>query len=317
MSDLPAGAGDGREVEVPVPPEADGLRLDRFLAERAELGLSRSRLQQLIRERRVLVDGRPARPAEAVRGGSRVWVQVPPPEPMAAAPEPIPLDVVYEDPDLLVIHKPRGMVVHPAPGHRSGTLVNALLAHCRDLAGVGGALRPGLVHRLDRDTTGLLVVAKTEPAYRHLAGQLKRREMERRYLALVHGVPPAEGTVDAPIGRDPRRRIRMAVVPDGRPARTHFRVLEAFGDRYALVEARLETGRTHQIRVHLAAIGHPVVGDPLYGGRDRTLGLAGQALHAYRLAFTHPRTGERMTFEVPPPADMAAALERLRRGERP
>lgn len=309
--------GTGQELELWVPPAAAGMRLDRFLAERAELGLSRSRIQQLIREGRVRVDGRPARPSQPVRPGSRVWVQVPPPEPLEAVPEAIPLDVVYEDADLLVICKPRGMVVHPAPGHRSGTLVNALLVHCRDLAGIGGALRPGLVHRLDRDTTGLLVVAKTEHAYRHLAAQLKRREMERRYLALVRGVPPPEGTVDAPIGRDPRRRVRMAVVPDGRPARTHFRVLEAFGDRYALLEARLETGRTHQIRVHLASIGHPVAGDPLYGGRAGELGLAGQALHAYRLAFTHPRSGERLAFEAPLPADFAAALERLRRGERP
>lgn len=298
-----------------VPDDAGGLRLDRFLAERAGLGLSRSRVQQLIRAGRVHVDGRPARASQPVRPGSTIAVELPPPEPVAAEPEAIPLDVVYEDEDLLVVNKPRGMVVHPAPGHRTGTLVNALLHHCRDLTGIGGALRPGIVHRLDRDTTGLLVVAKGEMAYRSLAAQLRRREVERRYLALVHGVPPPEGTVDAPIGRDPRRRTRMAVVPGGRPARTHFRVREAFGDAFALLEVRLETGRTHQIRVHLSAIGHPVVGDPVYGPRRRWPGLGGQALHAYRLEFTHPRTGQRMAFEVPPPPDMEALLQRLRRGE--
>lgn len=308
------GAG---EAELTVPPDAEGVRLDRFLAERAGLDLSRSRLQRLIREGRVEVEGRPARPSQPVRAGSRIRVRVPPPEPAAVAPQPIPLDVVYEDADLLVVVKPRGMVVHPAPGHPAGTLVNALLARCPDLAGVGGVQRPGLVHRLDRDTTGLLVVAKTDRAHRDLTAQLRRRELERRYLALVRGVPPAAGTVDAPVGRDPHRRVRMAVVPDGRPARTHFRLLEAFRERYALLEVRLETGRTHQIRVHLAAIGHPVAGDPLYGGRRGELGLQGQALHAYRLALVHPRTGEHLCFEAPPPPDLASALARLRRGETP
>ncbi len=326
----PEGA---RQLAVAVPEEARGERLDRFLAGLPDLGLTRARVQRLIERQLVLVEGRPARAAQRVRPGERVEVVVPPPQPLEARPEEIPLDVVYEDADLLVINKPRGLVVHPAPGHPGGTLVNALLARCPGLRAAGwstpaqGAdgtwgevIRPGIVHRLDKDTTGLLVVAKTPEAHLSLSRQLKERQVRREYLALVRGQPPDEGTVDAPIGRHPVHRQRMAVVAGGRPARTHYRVLERFpppggeGRRsgYALLAVRLETGRTHQIRVHLAHAGHPVAGDPVYGGRRGELGLEGQALHAARLAFVHPRTGEPVEFSAPPPPDLAAALATLR-----
>lgn len=312
---------------VAVPEEACGERLDRFLSSRPELGLTRSHVQRLIERDLVRVDGRPARASRRLRGGERVEVVRPDPEPVSARPEPIPLNVVYEDADLLVVNKPRGLVVHPAPGHAGGTLVNALLARCPDLEAINDALRPGIVHRLDKDTTGLLVVAKTPAAHLALARQLRERRVRREYLALVRGQPPDEGTVDAPIGRHPVHRKRMAVVAGGRPAVTHYRVLERFPDPggaagrgprggYALLLVRLETGRTHQIRVHLAHAGHPVAGDPVYGGgrrgRPGELGLEGQALHAARLAFVHPRTGVPVAFEAPPPADLAAALARLR-----
>lgn len=232
-------------------------------------------------------------------------------------PEEIPLDIVYEDADLVVVNKPRGMVVHPAAGNYRGTLVNALLNHCRDLSGINRALRPGIVHRLDKDTTGLLVVAKNDTAHLDLACQIKERRVKRQYLALVHGHPPQEGTVDAPIGRHPVHRKKMAVEPrHGRPAVTHFRVLERYPG-YALVEARLETGRTHQVRVHMAYIGHPLLGDPVYAPRRPRLGLAGQALHACTLGFRHPRTGEYLEFRAPLPRDFEEVLEHLRDKPRP
>lgn len=305
-------------------------RLDRYLAGRADLGLSRSRLQHLMATGRVRVEGVPARAAQRVRPGQVVEVSLPPPEEPQAVPEPLPLEVVYEDEDLIVVNKPRGLVVHPAPGHGRGTLVNALLARCRDLATVGDRLRPGIVHRLDKDTTGLLVVAKNERSLHALARQVAERTMVREYLALVHGQPPDEGRVEAPVGRHPVHRQRMAVVapPRGRPALTLFRVLERFparggaarfsvpgagrGGGYCLVLARLQTGRTHQIRVHLAHLGFPVAGDRLYGPRANPLRLEGQALHAWRLSLVHPRTGQSLTWESPPPADFARALALLR-----
>ncbi len=328
-----------------VPQEAAGTRLDQFLAGRPDLALTRSHASKLIREGLVTVDGlAPAKAGIRLRPGQRVAVTLPDPEPLEARPEAIPLDVVYEDADVVVINKHRGMVVHPAPGHGGGTLVNALLAHIPAMAaewdtppernpGVAGSgvVRPGIVHRLDRDTTGLLVVAKNAAAHLSLARQLKDRTMRREYLALVHGQPPDEGVVDAPIGRHPVERKRMAVVEGGRRAVTRYRVLERFpcegaaarcavpgaarGAGYSLLAVALETGRTHQIRVHLAHIGHPVAGDPVYGPRRNPLGLAGQALHARRLGFVHPRTGEALEFMAPPPADLAAAIDRLR-GER-
>ncbi len=317
-----------------VPPEASGRRLDVFLAGEAGLGLSRSRVQSLIERGSVRLEGRPVRAAHRVRAGERIEVALPEPEPAAARPEAIPLGVIHEDTDLLVINKPRGMVVHPAPGHSGGTLVNAVLAHCPDLSAINDVVRPGIVHRLDKDTTGLIVVAKNAEAHRSLTRQLKERTVRREYLALVHGQPEESGTVEAPIGRHPADRKRMAVVERGRPAVTRYRVVERFpapagrapgggggrGGGYALLSVRLETGRTHQIRVHMAHIGHPVAGDPVYGAGPRGkreapdcfLGLEGQALHAAKLAFIHPRTGEPAEFSAPPPGDFAAALTRLR-----
>jgi 23S rRNA pseudouridine1911/1915/1917 synthase len=268
------GARNASEHRFIVSAEAAGQRLDRYLAERLPQ-LSRTRVQALIESGHVR-SGRPhlptsdlvtARPAAKVHAGDEIVVAVPEPVTIGLQAEAIPLDVVYEDPDLLVVDKPARLVVHPAPGHRAGTLVNALLARCPDLAGIGGEVRPGIVHRLDKDTSGLIVVAKHERAHRFLSAQLKARQMDKRYLALVDGAPSAgSGTIDAPIGRHPQRRPQMAVRAGGRPARTHFRVLRRY-PRHALLECRPVTGRTHQIRVHLAAIGCPIVGDRVCGQR--------------------------------------------------
>ncbi|MBI4276995.1 MAG: RluA family pseudouridine synthase [Armatimonadetes bacterium] len=290
-----------------------GVRLDAYLAARLHT-FSRSRLQALIAGGLVAVNGTVRRASRRVRPGDVISVTVPPPEPSDLTPEPLALDVIYEDGDILVIHKPAGLTVHPGAGRPGGTLVNAIIARNPDLRGVGGVLRPGIVHRLDKDTSGLLVVAKHDAALRALQAQIAARSVSRRYLALVHGtVAPEQGMVDAPIGRHPVHRKRRAVVPGGRRAVTHYRVLERFGE-YTLIEASLETGRTHQIRVHMAHIGHPVAGDPVYGWRRNAVGLERQALHAYRLAFDHPGTGERVGFEAPLPEDLTAALERLRTG---
>ncbi|MDR7423082.1 MAG: RluA family pseudouridine synthase [Armatimonadota bacterium] len=298
---------------------AAGRRLDRFLAERLP-ELSRARLQALIASGHAVVelpDGRRltrVRAAHRLRAGERVRIEVPPSQPAALVPEPIPLAIVYEDAELLVIDKPAGLTVHPGAGHHTGTLVHAVLAHCPDLPGVGGEQRPGIVHRLDKDTSGLLVVAKTEAALRALQAQIRAREMRREYLALVWGRLDGEGTIDAPIGRDPRHRTRMAVNPRGRRAVTGYRAVEHFA-RVTLLALRLASGRTHQIRVHCAAIGHPVVGDPTYGRRPNPWGLQRQALHAARLAFRHPTGGALLAFTSPLPEDIAGALGRLRAGE--
>jgi len=294
--------------------EAAGTRLDVFLAKIAELRLSRSQVQQLIRDGRVRVDGRPAKPSLRLAAGAEVEVILPPPAPPDLRPEAMPLNIVYEDEHLVVLDKPAGLVVHPAPGHPGGTLVNALLAHCgSELAGIGGVLRPGIVHRLDKDTSGLMVVAKSEAAHRGLSAAIKARKVERAYLALAFGeLKPDVSTVDAPIGRHPVQRKKMAVVErGGRPARTRLRVLERFPG-YTYLEATLETGRTHQIRVHLAFIGHPVVGDPVYGRRQGNLGLNRQFLHAARLSFTHPVSGKELSFSSSLPQDLALVLARLR-----
>jgi len=282
-----------------------GERLDRFLAARCP-DLSRSRIQQLIESGHVAVNGHAAKAAHRLKSGDVVAVTVPPPQPAPGlSPEDIPLTVVYEDADLLVVDKPAGLTVHPAPGHPSGTLVNALLARVPDLGGVGGELRPGIVHRLDKDTSGLIVVAKHERALRHLQAQFKARQVRKAYLALVHRrVQPAEGVIDAPIARDPRNRKRMAVVADGRAAVTRYRVVRYLPD-YTLVEAEPATGRTHQIRVHFAHIGHPLAGDPLYGGLTKL--VARQFLHAHRLTFRLP-SGEERTFSSPLPEDLEQAL---------
>jgi len=289
----------------------EDVRLDTFLTAHLRAH-SRSHIKALIETGHITVDGGTAKPALHLRRGQRVEVVVPPPPPATVAPEDISLPVVFEDEHLLVINKPPALTVHPGAGRPSGTLVNAVLARVPGLARVGSRQRPGIVHRLDKDTTGLLVVAKTSVAYASLSSQVARRTVNRTYLALVHGVlPHEERTITAPIGRHPRHRTRMAVVPRGREAITRYRVLERLA-RYTLVEAHLVTGRTHQIRVHFAHIGHPVAGDPVYAGRPDELGIGRQALHAHRLQFVHPASGKEMAFEAPPPADFAAAVERAR-----
>ena len=286
--------------------------------------LSRTQVQRLIQEGRATTAHGPLAASYRVREGETIALHVPPPRPSELAAEPLALDILHEDDDLLVIDKPAGLVVHPAPGHPSGTLVNALLYHCQSLSGIGGEARPGIIHRLDKDTSGLLLVAKHDRSHRHLAAQLKTRKLQRRYQALVHGAMPAqEGTIDAPVGRHPTQRKKMAVVAHGgRAARTHYRVLEAWG-ALSLLELALETGRTHQIRVHLASLGHPVLGDATYGpGGRRWPGRPAleqamrafprQALHAAQVRFRHPTRGDCMTFSSPVPTDMAALLAQLR-----
>ena len=298
-------------------PELAGVRLDQAVA-RLESALSRSYAQELIAEGHVRVNDRPAKASLHLKTGDRVTVEIPPATPIALTAEPIPLTVVYEDADVLVIDKPAGLVVHPAPGHAGGTLVNALLAHTADLS-LHGDIRPGIVHRLDKDTSGLLVVAKHDTAHAALVRQHQARTMRKEYLALVLGTPaPAGGLIDAPIGRHPRERKRQAVIPEGRPARTHYTTERAYG-HLTLVRARLETGRTHQIRVHFAFIGHPIIGDPVYGQRAtreaHALGLTRQFLHATRLGFHLPGSGAWREFESPLPPDLAAALARLEAGD--
>jgi 23S rRNA pseudouridine1911/1915/1917 synthase len=308
---LPAPAPDPEEGDLYlVGVDEAGQRLDQFC--QAQVAhVSRARVQAWIAEGAVRLNGGAAKAAARLRVGDRVLVLTPPdPDPLDVAPEPIPLDVVFEDADLLVLNKPVGMVVHPAPGHTHGTLVNALLHHCRgSLSGIGGVARPGIVHRLDKDTSGLMVVAKSDRAHRDLARQIAAKEAQRRYWAVVGGhLPASTGRVDAPIARHPTARQKMAVVPGGRHAATRWTVLRTYKG-YDWVLCELETGRTHQIRVHMAHLGHPVVGDPVYGG-DRSLPvkLAGQALHARELAFRHPVTGEALTFTAEPPPALGRLL---------
>lgn len=293
-------------------PEDAGLRLDAFLAQRLP-DLSRSRIQQLLEQGCILVEGKPGKKNRRLTPGERILLDLSEPAEADPEPEEIPLDILFEDADLLVINKPKGMVVHPAPGHESGTLVNALLHHCGDsLSGIGGVKRPGIVHRLDKDTSGLMLAAKTDRAHASLAAQLGDHSLHRVYAALLIGTPrPAEGVVDLPVGRHPRDRKKMAAgVPGGRSAVTHYRVLESFPG-YSYAECVLETGRTHQIRVHMASLGHPVAGDPLYGGKC-ALPLSSQCLHAREICFRHPVTGEDMTFSCPLPPEFSAVLQKLR-----
>lgn len=308
-----------------VPPEARGERLDQHLS-RTFPELSRSRIQALIDEGHVRVDGRPPKGSARARGGELIEIDVPAPVPATPEAEDLPLTILYEDKDLVVLDKAAGMVVHPAAGNWQGTLVNALLYKVKDLQGVGGELRPGLVHRLDKDTTGCLVVAKNERALTALQASFKSRDVNKLYLALVHGVPaPAEGRIETLYGRHPIHRMRFTgKVREGKRAETGYRVLETFGTSAALVEVNLLTGRTHQVRVHFAELGktgHPLLGDELYGGTRRTKDrlaaeaqalLGRQALHAWRLSFPHPRSGKLLAFEAPVPADFEGALERLR-----
>lgn len=300
------------ERELTAAPEDAGVRLDAFLAEKLP-DLSRSRVQQLLEQGCILVEGKPGKKNRRLSPGDRVLLNLPEPAEADPEPEEIPLDILFEDEDLLVINKPKGMVVHPAPGHERGTLVNALLHHCGDsLSGIGGVKRPGIVHRLDKDTSGLMLAAKTDRAHAALAVQLGDHSLHRVYAALLIGTPrPAEGIVELPVGRHPRDRKKMAAgVPGGRSAVTHYRVLESFPG-YSYAECVLETGRTHQIRVHMASLGHPVAGDPLYGGRC-ALPLTSQCLHAREIRFRHPVTGEDMTFSCPLPPEFAAVLNKLR-----
>ncbi|MGF1538150.1 MAG: RluA family pseudouridine synthase, partial [Elainellaceae cyanobacterium] len=288
-------------------------RLDRWLSQNVEL--SRSRIQALIEAGQITLNGKLVSKRQTVGEGDRVTVVIPPPQPLDAAPEAIPLDILFEDEAIVIINKPAGMVVHPAPGHPSGTLVNALLAHCPSLKGIGGVERPGIVHRLDKDTTGAIVVAKTDQAMQDLQAQIQAKTARRDYLAVVHGAPSAsDGSMNHPIGRHPIDRQRMAVVaPEkGRYALTHWHVKERLGP-YTLMHFELETGRTHQIRVHSAHIGHPVVGDPVYSsGRSLGVNLSGQALHAWRLRLSHPVTRSLIDVTAPLPKTFTTLLTVLR-----
>lgn len=273
---------------------------------------TRSQVQNWLEAGHVTVNGKSVRPSYKVMLGDAIMVTPPEPEPLNAVPEDIPIDIVYEDDDVIVVNKPQGMVVHPAPGHPHGTLVNAILYHC-DLHAINDVIRPGIVHRIDKDTSGLLMVAKSKLALDSLSAQLKEKSNVREYLAIAHGnFTEDNGTVDAPLARSPRDRKKIAVVEGGRHAVTHFTVLEQFA-HYSLIRCKLETGRTHQIRVHMASINHPLAGDPLYGP-SRTLPGNGQFLHAATLGFKHPRTGEDMLFEAPVPTIFQERLNELRRG---
>jgi 23S rRNA pseudouridine1911/1915/1917 synthase len=293
--------------------EQVNTRIDVFLAQqRAEL--SRSHIQHLIEEGSVKVNGKTTKSNYKIRQADEVVLEIPPPVALDVVPQEIPLDILYEDEHVVVINKARGMVVHPAAGNYNGTMVNALLDHCDDLSGINGVLRPGIVHRIDKDTSGVIMVAKSDQAHLSLAAQIKARTVTRKYIALVHGrIPEEKGMIDAPIARHSVDRKRMAVdVLRGKEAITKFRILERFAE-YTVVEARLKTGRTHQIRVHMAYIGYPVVGDPKYGPKKRHFDLDGQFLHAQVLGFNHPSTGEYLEFTAPLPKLLEDILELLRK----
>ncbi len=302
-----------RQVELVL--DAPGERLDRALA-LAWPEFSRSQWQQMIRDGRVMVGGAPARASLRLEGGEQVIASLPEVAETELVAEDIPLDILYEDADLLAVNKPAGMVVHPAPGHSAGTLVNAVLGYCPDLEGVGGERRPGIVHRLDRDTSGVIVVAKNDRALRRLQEQFKRRSVQKRYLALVDGlIQPPQAVIDAPVGRDPRYRQKMAVIPPGssarsRRAQTFYRLERAY-HQHSLVRAEPRTGRTHQIRVHLAFAGYPIVGDTIYGRRKPTLPLERHFLHAASLTFRRPSDDAEITVEAPLPEELAALLAAL------
>jgi 23S rRNA pseudouridine1911/1915/1917 synthase len=312
------------QITVSVPDDAEGARLDRFLVSVLPQH-SRSQIQRLIKDGHVRVGAREAKANQPVKTGQEIAIDVPAPADAAPQPEALPLPIVYQDRDLIVVDKPAGMVVHPAAGHASGTLVNALLHHVDDLSGIGGEKRPGIVHRLDRGTSGLMVVAKHDAAHEELSRQFREREVEKEYVALVWGEVMAGRRIDAPIGRDPGNRKKMAAAPSNRVRRSREAVTrivraEHFGRMLTFAAVAIHTGRTHQIRVHLSAIGHPVVGDPIYGGVHRRVPgdlravthLDRPFLHAARLAFAHPSDGRRMEFESPLPADLERVLDELR-----
>jgi 23S rRNA pseudouridine1911/1915/1917 synthase len=320
--------GSVRRIKISAPQKSSKKRIDLFLSQE-DLGLSRAFIQKLISDRNVLVDGKAVKPSYRIRGGEQIHIEVPPPEKPSLEPEDIPLDIVYEDSDLLVVNKKAGMVVHPAAGNYSHTLVNALLFHCTDLSGINGILRPGIVHRLDKNTSGLMVVAKNDAAHLGLTEQIKNRSLLREYVAIIWGhMPSEEGTVEAPIGRAMKDRKKMAVTRlKGRESLTQYKVLERF-NLCDLLSIRLKTGRTHQIRVHLSYLNHPVLGDPEYGGRQKWIRgihdrerpfahkllklIDRQALHAKRLGFVHPESKDYKEFESESPDDMNSVLTLLR-----
>ena len=289
----------------------DKIRLDKYLAkEKPEL--SRSMIQKLIEEEQILVNGCPVRISYLVQMQDDITIEVPEVKEVGIRAQDLPIDIIYEDQDIILVNKPKGMVVHPANGNPDGTLVNAIMAKCKDgLSGIGGELRPGIVHRLDKDTSGLLIVAKNDHAHIQMSDQIKEHKVQKTYLALVKGiVKENEATIQMPIGRSTQDRKKMAVRKDGKEAITHFRVLTRYL-HHTLLEVKIETGRTHQIRVHMAQIGHPVVGDMVYSSGKNAFGVEGQMLHAQKLDFTHPRTGEKMHFEAPLPRYFNEVLEKL------
>lgn len=285
-------------------------RIDKALASMQDKW-SRTQVQNFVDEGHLLVNGEKVKKTYKVKENDIITVDEPEAEPLEILAEDLNLEIIYEDEDVLVVNKPKGMVVHPAPGHATGTLVNGLMHHCTDLSGINGVMRPGIVHRIDKDTSGLLMVAKNDMAHESLVQQLVDKTVTRRYTALVHGhIPHDKGTIDAPIGRDQKNRQKQAIVDNGKHAVTHFQVTGRFGVDYTVIECRLETGRTHQIRVHMNYIGYPLVGDPKYGPK-KTMDIGGQALHAGVLGFVHPRTNEYLEFSTPIPADFEALLARL------
>jgi 23S rRNA pseudouridine1911/1915/1917 synthase len=316
---------EGKHFTIRVSAKDQGKRLDQFLSQ-IDLNLSRSQAKNLIEEKAILLNQKSAKPSVHLKQGDLISGTLPKPKPLSLKPEPTPLTILYEDTSIIVVDKPAGIVVHPAAGNPSGTLVNALLYHCQDLSGINGVLRPGIVHRLDKDTSGVMVVAKDDEAYHHLIKQFKNRTVEKVYLAIAYGkFNQAEGLIDAPIGRHPKERKRMSTrTKKGRIAITRWKRVESL-DGFSLLEIYPQTGRTHQIRVHLSSMGHPLLGDPLYGRKGRTGSIQDpvlkecvkrmnrQALHAHRLAFDHPRTGKRVQFEAPLPEDMQWILDWLRR----
>lgn len=302
------------QVNIAVSEEQTSERLDKFLST-TEPEWSRTQVQQWVKDGLIEVNGKQVKANYKVQAGDQIKVEIPDPEVLGVEAEPMDLDIYYEDADVLVVNKPRGMVVHPAPGHVSGTLVNGLMAHCTDLSGINGVMRPGIVHRIDKDTSGLLMVAKNDMAHESLVNQLVAKTVTRKYTAVVHGIIQHDtGTIDAPIGRDKKDRQSMTVTKESaKQAVTHFDVIERFQD-FTVVECRLETGRTHQIRVHMKYIGYPLAGDPKYGPR-KTVDFNGQLLHAGVLGFDHPRTGEYIEFTAPIPADMQAFIDSLRNND--
>lgn len=297
-------------IQIEITEDEAGTRLDRIITmNRPEI--SRTQIQQWIKDGDIVVNDQIVKPNYRVRENDLIIINEPEPEELNIIAEDLKLDIIYEDQDVLIVNKPRGMVVHPAKAHASGTLVNGLMYHCKDLSGINGVLRPGIVHRTDKDTSGLLVVAKNDKAHVSLVDQLVDRSVKRVYLALVHGhIPHNNGTIDAPIGRDEIDRQKMTVTDRGKEAITHFKVRERFND-YTLVECELETGRTHQIRVHMEYIGHPLIGDPKYGPKN-TIPFGGQVLHAGTLGFMHPGTNEYVEFTVQPPEDFQNLLNEIR-----